>query len=290
MSELAKAVIGLNNGALTHFLNGDFDQAIELLGTAYAAFDRYKWQVALMSCNHQVYSNAVDAPSSRPIDPTKDASFADGHHSFQSSPGFSAFFQSSDIFAPGIATTATLTTMDCASDSSPVQRIAKQGHFSRASGCSSCSLVFSPSTAHSMYNRALVLSIDQDDFTLMILHRHRTEAVIMYNLALVYHNIGIHLGISSALPHALRLYELALTSIDQRTNILEVQKLLMAILNNLGNIYTHFYCVEETERCMENLRIVLAASSCDRTVDEDYSFFLLNALFQIKELSFAPAA
>lgn len=296
MSEVANFVIGLNNGALTHFLSGDFDQAIEMLRSAYDTFVTYKWQVAYMVSTIQGHSSTTPqqhAPIDRPVDPTRDGSCStDEPRSVQGNPQVSALLSFNELFTLGNATVSTLMMMDCESVSNALQGQAKHGQITRARSCSSHSRVSSPSTSHSMYNRALVLPTDQDDITLLILHQHRTGAVIMYNLALMYHNIGIHLGLSSsALPQALRLYEQALTSIEQGgANVLDVHKLLMAILNNLANIYAHFYCIKETERCLESLRIVLAAASLDRTVDEDYSFFLVNALFQMKELSFAPAA
>lgn len=295
MNQVANVVVGLNNGALSHLLNGDFDQATEMLRSAYVAFDTCKRQISLMPSYHNAYATTVDvaatvenATSRRPRDSTQDSIAYDDRHFFQdtgvSSPSSSNFSTSMDV------ATSPLIVINYLSDDSIEQRKSNTSRVPGARSSSKCSLESSSSTAHSMYNRALVLSSDQDDFSLFILHQRRTGAIILYNLALVYHNIGIHLGLSSALPYALRLYILSLKSIDQESNIQEVQKLLMAILNNLGNIYTHFHCMEETERCLESLRIVLAASTHEITADEDYSFFFLNAVFQSKELCFAPAA
>lgn len=153
-----------------------------------------------------------------------------------------------------------------------------------------CSFASSPNTAYSMYNRALVLSEDQDDCALLVTYQHRTSAIILYNLALVHHNIGVHLGVSAALPHALKLYEMAMETVDRGASFVDVQKLLLALLNNMGNIHTHLFHFEHTERCLNSLRVVLAASAQTSTMDDDYVFFFLNALFQGKELCFAPAA
>jgi hypothetical protein len=147
-----------------------------------------------------------------------------------------------------------------------------------------------PSTAYSIYNRALVLSDEQDDYSLMGTYQHRTPAIILYNLALVHQNIGIHLGVSAALPHALQLYGMAMQTITQGANLADVQKLLLALLNNMGNIHTHLFDLVNTQRCLNNLRVVLSASSTLMAMDEDYVFFFLNAMFQGNELCFAPAA
>jgi tetratricopeptide (TPR) repeat protein len=153
-----------------------------------------------------------------------------------------------------------------------------------------CYFASSPNTAYSMYNRALVLSRDLDDDALLVRNQHRTHAIILYNLALVHHNIGVHLGVSAALPHALRLYEMALETIDRGANFVDVQKLLLALLNNMGNIHTHLFHFENTRQCLSSLRVVLAASSSAMAMDDDFVFFFLNSLFQGKELCFAPAA
>ena len=245
----ANAIVDLNNNALTHFLNGDYERAIAILRLAFerlnAAFPSQRLkddgggQASFRFINHDRAAQHEHLPM----------------------------------------------MMDC-----DVDNIVKQ----KASRClqweSSSSSASSPNTAYSMYNRALVLSRDQDDYSLLVKYRHRTSAILLYNLALVHHNIGIHLGLSAALPHALRLYDMALETIDKGANFLDVQKLLLAILNNMGNIHTHLFHFEHTRQCLNSLRVVLSASSSLMEMDDDYVFFFLNALFQGKELNFAPAA
>jgi hypothetical protein len=186
---------------------------------------------------------------------------------------------------------------------------------------------------YTMYNRALVLSSAEDEDPRMVV---RTWAVLLYNLALVHHNIGIHHGVSSSLWEALRHYELALDTLDRHIprecgpdgsmsntalifvwRMLNVDKLVLAILNNMGNIHAHLFHLENTQACMESLRMVLEASvavssivelsgndggftmnTVDRnetnstplTMSEDFIFFLLNSIFQGKELLLAAAA
>jgi hypothetical protein len=205
-----------------------------------------------------------------------------------------------------------------------------------------------------------VLSPDEDDMALLIHDERQTGAILLYNLGLVYNNIGVHLGVSAAVPHAIRLYQWSLSFLDvqqdlnicnvyppptttttgpcdgpsvdrnvsgggagrktDRGYILSLQqqchhrqqqqqipfhqgdtKLLLAVLNNLSNLYTSLNCVSETHYALYRLRMVLAAStmtdhSTDGTnngmiaKDEDYNWFFINALFNGKELNFAPAA
>lgn len=150
--------------------------------------------------------------------------------------------------------------------------------------------VASSTSIHSLYNRGLVIWTDQNDHILTGGYIHRTSAVIFYNLALVYHNMGVRQGVSAALPQALRIYESALDCLRYVNCIVECHKVMMAILNNMGNIYAQYFQADQTNECFKKLRQALSIPNPSLAVDEDYMFFLLNALFQPKELCFAPAA
>jgi tetratricopeptide (TPR) repeat protein len=255
-NRIASTIIDLNNNALTHFLSGDYDRAIAMLRFAFKTF-----------------STNVQYPSA-----TMKRVESDG--SFQSSTSFN-FTQESRL--PQHEELPMM--MDCDVDS-----IVKEKAMRCLQVQPTCPFASSPNTAYSMYNRALVLSEDQDDYALLVTYQHRTSAIILYNLALVHHNIGVHLGVSAALPQALKLYEMAMETVDRGANFVDVQKLFLALLNNMGNIHTHLFHFEHTERCLNSLREVLAASAQTSAMDDDYVFFFLNALFQGKELCFAPAA
>ena len=145
-------------------------------------------------------------------------------------------------------------------------------------------------TIHSLYNRGLVMSKDQCGGILTGKYLHRTSAVILYNLGLVYHNMAVRNGISAALPHALQMYESAFHCLRRVPCILDCHRLLLAILNNMGNIYAQSFQMDHTVECFKQLRQALSIPNPSMPLDEDYIFFLLNALFQPKELCFAPAA
>eukprot|EP00526_Cylindrotheca_closterium_P001259 CAMPEP_0113629194 /NCGR_PEP_ID=MMETSP0017_2-20120614/15151_1 /TAXON_ID=2856 /ORGANISM="Cylindrotheca closterium" /LENGTH=240 /DNA_ID=CAMNT_0000539575 /DNA_START=159 /DNA_END=878 /DNA_ORIENTATION=+ /assembly_acc=CAM_ASM_000147 len=140
----------------------------------------------------------------------------------------------------------------------------------------------SSGTVHSLYNRGLVMSTGQCGHILTGEYMHRTSAVILYNLALVYHNMGVRQGISAALPHALQMYESAFHCLRRVSCIVECHKLLLAILNNMGNIYAQSFQVDHTVECFKQLRQALSIPNPSMDLDEDYIFFLLNALFQPK--------
>ena len=134
------------------------------------------------------------------------------------------------------------------------------------------------------------MATGQCDHILTGEYLHCTSAVLLYNLALVYHNMGVRKGISAALPHALQMYESAFHRLRRVTCIVECHKLLLAILNNMGNIFAQSFQVDHTVECFKQLRQALSIPNPAMDVDEDYIFFLLNALFHPQELSFAPAA
>jgi tetratricopeptide (TPR) repeat protein len=262
---LAYTLEYLNNGALALFLEGKMTEAIDLLTHAYALFKSYQLQ-QLPGPNRG--SNAIHRPS------------------------IPSNFRlvKNDLQAHGRGASLCCNRMprqeqqeEASCKQSPLH-VLERNIASLSSG---------ESTTHSLYNRGLVLSVDCPDgdaILLLTINQHRTAAILLYNMALCYHNMGSHFGVSSALPKALQLYDLALESIDLGTNLMEIQKLLLAILNNKANIYTYFRRIEETQKCFENLKLVLAASTIEMSLDEDYNFFFLNALFQGQELCFAPAA
>lgn len=251
MNNASSAIIELNNCALTHFLSGDYDKAISMLRTAYDVFAEHRVQAASAD-ESRLHDNA-----------------ARHQPAYQSANNDELMSNMMDQYA---------------------EQMLKQKSLSTNHQGPTCSLASSPGTAYSMYNRGLVLPVEQKNFIFRGNHQHRTRAVILYNLALVNHNIGVRLGISAALPHALRLYEMALDSLGNVTNIVESHKLLLAILNNMGNIYTNFFDHAHNAQCLNKLRQALSLPNHSIAMDEDYIFFFLNALFQGKELCFAPAA
>ena len=250
VNRVASTIIDLNNNALSHFLSGDYDKAIVMLRFAFETFS----------------TNVPHAGATMKR--------VESDCSFQSSTSFNSTQESR---LPQHEELPIM--MDCGKKAMRCLQVEP-----------TCSFASSPNTAYSMYNRALVLSEDQDDCALLVTYKHRTSAIILYNLALVHHNIGVHLGVSAALPHALKLYEMAMETVDRAANFVDVQKLLFALLNNMGNIHTHLFHFEHTEHCFNTLRVVLAASAQTSVMDDDYVFFFLNALFQGKEMCFAPAA
>ena len=299
--QVADYIVDLNNEGLSFFLRGDYDRAIAQLRLAFDTFSANQQQqrtpgfqsttaqeaqTPILTPNPQKNENGIG--NSRLHQPS--LSFLQQHE--QAEAPHQPLHYESEQHLP--------LMMDCDVDKIVREKAARCFQIEPTSSYAS-----SPNSACSMYNRALVLSKDQDDYTMMVTFRHRTAAIILYNLALVHHNIGVHCGVSTALEHALRLYEMSLSMVVQKEGsssspasslppppfFADISKLLLALYNNLTNIHTALFHFQPTQQCLQSLRVVLAAT-CASTImdDDDYAFFFLNALFQEKELGFAPAA
>ena len=239
-------VVDLNNGALAHFLAGDYDNAIRLLLDA----------INTAKCSHQVPTESFVRYQSVSRDhrtlPIVNLSIMPGHCVHSS-------------IVKGLSLARSVHSEPLSSE------IASQG-------------------AHSMYNRAYILSEHQDSCSLQVKHQQSTCGILLYNIALMNHNIGIHWGVSAALSQALRLYQASLESLDDQRwrESIDIQKVKLAILNNMGNIHAHLFQFEKTQKCLNKLRMAL--TSMVEMLDEDITFFFLNLLFQGKELLLSPAA
>ncbi|KAG7367046.1 hypothetical protein IV203_029716 [Nitzschia inconspicua] len=271
-AEVAQTLICLNNKALGFFLEGRLTDASEVLSHAYTLFDSFRQQKSHGERHKRTLAGLH------------------GHHN-STWQGMPDNFENHQDLPPKVPTSDTTT-----STPSQLRGRLKVSMVNRKLCVAPLSFSSGESTTYSLYNRGLMLSVDPTATegaaisTLLTSNQHQTSAILLYNMALCYHNMGSHLGVSSALLKALQLYEMALESLDQGVDLMQVQKLLMAILNNCANIYTYYRRAEETQRCFENLKLVLAALTVDMTLDEDYDFFFLNAFFQSQELWFAPAA
>lgn len=361
------SMVDLNNTALSYFLRGDYDHAVELFRMSLDLCHNRQEQTS----NLQAAPNTTSSTSSAAAAASSVSDYDGSDEDDEGEEDHSMTMDDADCSEDGISTSISSSASSSSSgkrgrgsssrttsqEDSQSMSTDTPDH-NRTNGPLSCCFSFSsdgapaapapsnntasPNTAFTMYNRALILTRnDEQDAALL-----RTRAILLYNLALVYHNVGIHRGVSAALWQALRLYEMALETLDKHVpaqpaddeqqqqhapastagvaswmwRLLDVEKLLLALLNNMGNIHAHLFHLENTHACMNSLRMVLEASTATTnlllrggnssnsnsssstttsssnpprivaTMDEDHMFFLLNSLFQGKELCFAPAA
>jgi hypothetical protein len=137
-----------------------------------------------------------------------------------------------------------------------------------------------------MYAQALVL--DPVDHCKEVL-----VAVVLYNMALASHVRAIDRDKSSDLKVALNFYGMAVTIIQGQDGVnvnASTYWLLLALYNNMAQIYLSQNCSEKLRRCLGNIQTVLAADRIGQVIDfEDYGFFLTNAMLELSVVA-SPAA
>lgn len=160
---------------------------------------------------------------------------------------------------------------------------------------SSCSNVFE------FYPRAFVMrsSCQRNEEQQSFVTEH---LVVLYNLAVTYHHIGIRNGHHPKfLKRALNVYNMAQTVLhrawdaDEEVDQLDksVRLLLaLAISNNVGHVHSFLLNFEETKYSLSAIRHFLEAPSANKILSKtDYVFFFRTVvIFKTNSFSIAPAA
>jgi tetratricopeptide (TPR) repeat protein len=107
---------------------------------------------------------------------------------------------------------------------------------------------------------------------------HRESAVIMFNLALVHHWRGMHFGLTSLLPKALKLYEMSF-SLIQNEAAFETEHIVLGLLNNMGQLNHELASYQEAARCFKELKEMLTAGASQVVDGPDVQGFLMNIMF-----------
>ena len=128
-----------------------------------------------------------------------------------------------------------------------------------------------------------VYSIEGDDCESNILAPEIT-VVLVYNLAVVYHELGFVTSDNALIDKAMRLYELArmvLTRARQAKrqilamNLIELE---LAVLNNLGHTYAYFRHYEQMTLLREALHSLVQELDPRQMEHGTYIFFVRNIL------------
>jgi hypothetical protein len=137
-----------------------------------------------------------------------------------------------------------------------------------------------------MYAQALVLAHTDHCKELL-------AGVLFYNMALVNHARYIERDTSSLLLTAtLKFYGMAMAVTQSRKGGANASDdwLLLAIYNNMAQIYLSRACSEKLCQCLGNIRTLLDTGRVAQVVDiDDYCFFVTNDMLQLKVVA-APAA
>ena len=116
----------------------------------------------------------------------------------------------------------------------------------------------------------------------------RESACVMFNLALVHHWRGMRFGISSLLPKALKLYEMSFSLIRNGSSF-DTQHLILALLNNMGQIHYEMMQYNNARQCFKDLKDLLTTRAATSADGPDVQGFLMNIMF-LEAPQVAPAA
>eukprot|EP00977_Amphora_coffeiformis_P018893 scaffold6781_cov204-Amphora_coffeaeformis.AAC.8 len=152
----------------------------------------------------------------------------------------------------------------------------------------------SPDNYFRMYRT--VFSIEGEDAELDVL-APEMAVVLLYNMAVVYQEVGFATLDKAAIEKAQKLYELARSVLSQAREAkryrlsMNLTELELAVLNNLGHTYCFFYNYELTMSLRASLSDMLEGVSTDLLEAESLDFFKRNIAqaFQ-RNQGTAPAA
>jgi hypothetical protein len=123
-------------------------------------------------------------------------------------------------------------------------------------------------------------------------HRRRVLiGVVLYNMALANHARAIEKEKSGLLMVALKFYGMAVAIVRGQPDAdASSYWLLLALYNNMAQIYMSYSSSEKLHQCLLIIDDLLAADKIEQVLDvDDYAFFLTNAMLQLRVVA-APAA
>jgi tetratricopeptide (TPR) repeat protein len=122
---------------------------------------------------------------------------------------------------------------------------------------------------------------------------NRISMVVTYNLGMAHHLLGTRNGNKQRRNYtkALTMYEVAYTLKKEYADNRDL--VYLAVFNNMGHIYSHFWDKQSTNRCLEGMHSVLMSCSSneDTRTCEEYDPFFMNVMMYYKKKAVAtPAA
>jgi hypothetical protein len=157
------------------------------------------------------------------------------------------------------------------------------------------SLNYIEQQAFSLYDRAFVIKSADEKVLFSETNRSRTLVVVLYNMALTYHLMGVRDANDQKknMKRSMHYYRMAMELLRRNSDIDQKKILYLAVSNNMGNIYAHLFETTRAQICLDRMASTLETLYSDTPVNmgDSYSFFHLNVviLFGQKEPA-APAA
>ncbi len=117
--------------------------------------------------------------------------------------------------------------------------------------------------------------------------------VVTYNIGISYHLLGAQNGNNQRKIYtkALAMYKVAYT-LEKEYAGDNRDLVYLAVSNNMGHIYSHFFDKQSTKRCLEGMLSVLMSCSSneDRAGEEYHPFFMNILMYYMQETVATPAA
>jgi tetratricopeptide (TPR) repeat protein len=143
----------------------------------------------------------------------------------------------------------------------------------------------SPSNCFKIFNKLFIFHDSQNEVNLINPYQllPHVPAVVVYNMAMLYHREAITEGSHEKFEQAREKYLLALRLLEENVvwGIYSCQfnMLLLAIYNNLGHIYSHYWFIPGIVRCRDQMLVTFLQTDCVRLMTKDeYIFFYMNLL------------
>jgi hypothetical protein len=132
----------------------------------------------------------------------------------------------------------------------------------------------SPDNLFEFYNRAFVISSDAPNVDKEV-YESIITAVVLYNMGLSCHRKAGRSGATRELHSALKLYEMSAKVIQDVPKLSRdsVNVLVLALINNMGYIHSHFYDYTAIEQCRAFLYSLFMSSNTNDLTPEDCVFF-----------------
>lgn len=152
-----------------------------------------------------------------------------------------------------------------------------------------------PDNPFTVFNRAFVLPLDEEGMDLSLAAEFQLLTIIFFNTGLVFHQRAIQTGCRRFFDRALQWYDHTMSSLEesQWSSGSVSQLLRLALINNMGHIYTYFFQRDESKCCGEKICDLLTGGSLDilALAPEYFSFFYLNGFTLLRSTEVpAPAA
>lgn len=161
------------------------------------------------------------------------------------------------------------------------------------SSISSCKKFLDQNT-FAFFEKAFIINATDDGGLCDYTNQNLMSTVLLFNLGLSFHLAGVSQAMEQKanLTKALKLYTMAVDVLTAEIGVMNTPLMSLALANNMGSIYSHFFEAEEVSNCLDWIRCILE-ETCHRLLGEieDYSVFHMNVmLLEDREVNQVAAA